>query len=74
MSAYISFSLVFWLLTFQKFRLLCFSTTTGEGTNGQSFFSLLTMFPMLYFTSLWLCCDYQFVLLNPFTFFTHPSP
>ena len=29
---------------------------------------LLTVFPMLYFTTLWLFCNYQFVLLNPFTF------
>ena len=34
---------------------------------------LLTVFPLLYFTSLWLFCNYQFVLLNSFTFFTHPS-
>ena len=30
---------------------------------------LLTIFPMLYFTSLWLFCN-QFVLLDLFTFFT----
>ena len=30
---------------------------------------LLTIFPMLYFISRWLFCNYQFVLLNPFTFF-----
>ena len=34
--------------------------------------SLATMFPMLYFTSPWLFCNYHFILLNPFTFFTHP--
>ena len=34
---------------------------------------LLTIFFMLYFTSLWLFCNYQFVLLNPFIFFT-PTP
>ena len=27
---------------------------------------------MLYFISPWLFCNYQFVLLNSFTFFTHP--
>ena len=32
---------------------------------------LLTIFFMLYFTSLWLFCNNQFVLLNPFTSFTH---
>ena len=32
---------------------------------------LLTVFPMLYCISLWLFCNCQFVLLNPFTFF-HP--
>ena len=33
---------------------------------------LFTIFPMPYFISSWLLlfCDYQFVLLNPFTFFT----
>ena len=31
---------------------------------------LLTTFPKLYFTSPWLFCSCQFVLLNPFTFFT----
>ena len=34
--------------------------------------SLVTLFPMLHFTSSWLFWDYQFVLLNPFTFFTRP--
>ena len=33
---------------------------------------LLTVFPMLYYTSLWLSCNHL-VLLNPFTFF-HPYP
>ena len=33
---------------------------------------LLTIFPMLYFISTWLFCNYQFILLNPFTFFTRP--
>ena len=33
---------------------------------------LLTTFPVLYFTSPWLFCNYQLVLLNPFIFFTHP--
>ena len=31
-----------------------------------------TLFPMLYFTFPWLFWDSQFVLLNPFTFFTQP--
>ena len=31
---------------------------------------LLTIFPVLYFTSMWLFCIYQFVLINPFTSFT----
>ena len=31
---------------------------------------LLTVFPVLSFTSLWLFCDYPGALLNPFTFFT----
>ena len=31
------------------------------------------VFPTLYFTSPWLFCDYQFVLLNPFTFSTLPA-
>ena len=36
---------------------------------------LLTIFPMLYLTFPWLFCNYQFVLLNSFTLFTHlPSP
>ena len=30
---------------------------------------LLTVFPMLYFTSLGLFCNHQFVLLTPFIFF-----
>ena len=34
--------------------------------------SLATLFPMLYFTSPWLFCNYQFVLLNPLT--STPSP
>ena len=34
--------------------------------------SMATLFPMLSFTSPWLCCNYQFVLLNSFTFFSHP--
>ena len=33
---------------------------------------LATIFPMLYFTSPWLFCNYLFILLNPFTFFTYP--
>ena len=33
---------------------------------------LFTVFPLLYFTSPWLFCNYQSVLLNPFTFFTQP--
>ena len=33
---------------------------------------ILTIFPMLYFTSPWLFCNYQFVLLSPCTF--SPSP
>ena len=36
--------------------------------------SLATLFPMLYFTSPWLFCNYQFALFNPFTFFTQPPP
>ena len=32
---------------------------------------LLTIFPVLNFTSLWLFCNYHFVLLNLFTVFTH---
>ena len=32
---------------------------------------ILTTFPMLYFTSPWLLGNYQFALLNPFTFPTH---
>ena len=37
--------------------------------------SLHAIFPILYFTSPWLFCNYHFVLLNPFTFFTHtPMP
>ena len=38
---------------------------------------LLTLFPMLYFTSPWLLCNYQCALPNPFTIFTqlpNPSP
>ena len=38
---------------------------------------LVTVFPMLHFTSPWLYCNYQFVLLNPSTSFTysfHPFP
>ena len=31
---------------------------------------LLTIFPIVYFTSSWLFCNCQFVLLTPFTFFT----
>ena len=31
---------------------------------------LLTIFPILYFISLWLFYNYQFVLFNLFTFFT----
>ena len=34
--------------------------------------SLATPFPLLYFTSLGLFCNYLFVLLNPLTF--HPYP
>ena len=34
---------------------------------------LLPIFLVLYFTSPWLFWDYQFVLLNPFALFTHPS-
>ena len=34
---------------------------------------LLSLFPMLHFTSLWLFCNNQFVLLNAFTFFTHST-
>ena len=40
--------------------------------------SLATPFPILYFTSPWLFCNYLFVLLNPLTFLPipphHPSP
>ena len=32
----------------------------------------ITMFPLLYFTSPWLFCNYQFVLLIPFTFSIQP--
>ena len=36
---------------------------------------LLAAFPMLYFTTSWLFWNYQFVLLNPFIFFTQfPNP
>ena len=35
---------------------------------------LLTVFPVLYFISLRLFCNYQFVLLNSFTFSTIPHP
>ena len=35
--------------------------------------SLATLFPVLYFTSPWLFCDYQFVLLNPLTHYPKPS-
>ena len=35
--------------------------------------SLPALFPILYFTSPWLFCNYQFVLLYPFTSFTHPA-
>ena len=36
---------------------------------------LLNTFPVLYFTSSWLFCNYQFVLFDPFSFFTHlPDP
>ena len=31
-------------------------------------------FPILYFTSPWLFCDYQFVLLNPLNFSQPPTP
>ena len=35
----------------------------------------LTPYPMLYFISPWLFCNFQFVLLNPFPLFTHsPNP
>ena len=34
---------------------------------------LLTLLPMLYFIFLWLFCNYQFVLLNPFSFSPPPS-
>ena len=34
---------------------------------------LLTIFPMLYFTSPWLFFNNQWVFLDLFTFFTHPS-
>ena len=34
------------------------------------FITILTIFPMLYFTSLWVHGNYQFVLLNPFASFT----
>ena len=34
---------------------------------------LLTIFSMLYLTSPWLLCTYQFVLRNSFTFFTQPG-
>ena len=34
---------------------------------------LLTAFLMLYFTSLWLFCNYQFILLNLLTFFTQST-
>ena len=34
---------------------------------------IIAIFPMLNFTSLWLFCNYQFVLLNPFTFFTQST-
>ena len=38
-------------------------------------YSLDTLIPMLYFTSPWLLCDYQFVVLNPFTSLIHsPTP
>ena len=33
---------------------------------------LLTIFSMLYFISPWIFCNYWFVYLNPFTFFTQP--
>ena len=33
---------------------------------------LLSIFSILHFTSPWLFCNYQFVLLDPFTFFTIP--
>ena len=33
--------------------------------------SLATLFSMLYFIPPWLFCNYQFVHINPFTFFTH---
>ena len=29
------------------------------------------IFPILYFKYLWLFCNYQFILLNPFMFFSH---
>ena len=36
---------------------------------------LLTVFPVPYFMSPWVFCDYQFVFLNPFTFLTQsPTP
>ena len=35
---------------------------------------LLIIFLMLEFTSPWLFCNCQFVLLNPFTFFIHTPP
>ena len=38
-----------------------------------SFIVLLTIFPMLYFTSPWLVYNYQVVFLNPFPFSTHPN-
>ena len=34
---------------------------------------LLTVFPVLSFTSLWLFYNYQFILLNPFTFCPQPA-
>ena len=34
---------------------------------------LATLFPTLYFTSPWLFCNYQLVLLNPITIFTTSS-
>ena len=46
-----------------------FPVPTGTVHN---YYILLTLLPMLYFTSLWLSCDYQWVLLNLFTF--PPSP
>ena len=35
---------------------------------------LLTLFPVLYFTSLWLFCNCHFVLLNLFTFSANSQP